>query len=197
MMHNEYLMHYGVPGMKWGVRKRYDRPTGTSNSQSVSKKKGLSKRQKRMLKIGAASVGTALVIAGGYKLGVHKKVANLAKTGLSALKSKNTKLDLSSINNTSQLLKLSLSTINKPMYSKPSTPPKKSLSGNKDSGIVLTFGNAMSGDYGKTTERAKAFLNSTRLNQSYNSAKMNKTFNDIDDFTNTLLRKNEVLLNRR
>lgn len=73
MTYNAYLMHYGVPGMKWGVRKRYDRPTGTSNSQSVSKKKGLSKRQKRMLKIGAASVGTALVIAGGYKLGVHKK----------------------------------------------------------------------------------------------------------------------------
>lgn len=183
MMHNEYLMHYGVLGMKWGVRKRYDRPTGTSDSQSVSKKKGLSKRQKRMLKIGAASVGTALLIAGGYKLGVHKKVANLAKTGLSALKSKNTKLDVSSINNKS---------------SKPPTLPKKeSISRSKDRGIVLTFGNTMSGDYGKTTERAKDFLNSTRLNQSYNSAKMNKTFNDIDDFTNTLLRKNEVLLNRR
>ena len=172
MTYNEYLMHYGVKGMKWGVRKRYDRPTGIPNSQSVSKKKGLSKRQKRMLKIGTASVGTALLIAGGYKLGVHKKVANLAKTGLSALKSKNTKLDLSSINNKS---------------SKPPTLPKtESISRNKDSGIVLTFGNSTFSDYGKTTERAKDFLNNTRLNQSYDSVKVNKAFNDIDSFTSDL-----------
>lgn len=30
-MHNEYLMHYGVPGMKWGVRRT--RMTSSNNNK--------------------------------------------------------------------------------------------------------------------------------------------------------------------
>lgn len=65
-----YLMHYGVPGMKWGIR--HDRKH--NNSDKVSKNR-LSDRQKTAIKIGAALVGTALIAYGGYKLGRTAKVA--------------------------------------------------------------------------------------------------------------------------
>lgn len=63
-----YLEHYGVLGMKWGVRK--DRKSGSSTvgSSKVEKHKGLTDGQKRALKIGAAVAVTALVAYGGYRM---------------------------------------------------------------------------------------------------------------------------------
>lgn len=89
---NLELCHYGVKGMKWGVRHDYEpvgrrrsgkntethsnakkssRSTNVTTSKSSSDKNRfhLSEKQKKVLKVGAAIVGTALAAYGGYKLG--------------------------------------------------------------------------------------------------------------------------------
>lgn len=67
------LMHFGVKGMKWGHRKAQAQSTTGSKkisdkSESQQKKKGLSDKQKKAIKIGAAVAGTALAAYGAYKL---------------------------------------------------------------------------------------------------------------------------------
>lgn len=65
--HSDVLVHYGVKGMKWGIRK--DRNSlGYSKTYNKTKKHVLSDRQKRALKIGAAIIGTGLLVYGGYKV---------------------------------------------------------------------------------------------------------------------------------
>lgn len=68
-----YLCHYGVKGMKWGVRKEYEPHPRKKKRQDTKdddskRKKGLSTKQKRAIAIGAAAVATALAAYGGYKL---------------------------------------------------------------------------------------------------------------------------------
>lgn len=77
------LYHHGIKGQRWGIRrfqnkdgsltakgrKRYGDADSVSKKESdESAKKGLTDKQKRAIKIGAAVVGTALVAYGGYKL---------------------------------------------------------------------------------------------------------------------------------
>ena len=77
------LYHHGIKGQKWGVRRfqkedgtltakgkeRYRENDSTTDEQAEkNRKKGLTDKQKKAIKIGAAVVGTALVAYGGYKL---------------------------------------------------------------------------------------------------------------------------------
>lgn len=77
------LYHHGIKGQRWGVRRfqkkdgsltakgkeRYRQDDSTTSEQSENnRKKGLTDKQKKALKIGAAVVGSALVAYGGYKL---------------------------------------------------------------------------------------------------------------------------------
>lgn len=70
-----YLEHHGVKGMKWGIRKK--RVTGFGKRK---KRKGLTDKQKKALKIAGIAAGTAAVAYGGYKLGKqYKKYKKLSK----------------------------------------------------------------------------------------------------------------------
>ena len=86
-MNNErYLVHHGILGQKWGIRryqnedgsltaagkKRYD--TGnTSSSTSNSSKKNSTKNYKKYAIVGAAVLGTGLAVYGGYKASKYIK----------------------------------------------------------------------------------------------------------------------------
>lgn len=79
------LMHYGVKGMKWGVRRK----RWSSGSRSSSRKKSeksesgkststTSKRVKTALKVGAAVAAAGLAVYGGYKFSRFVKNSNVA-----------------------------------------------------------------------------------------------------------------------
>lgn len=65
------LYHYGVKGMRWGIRKKYDphpRKKSSKQKRHIRKEKSLTDKQKKYIKIGAAAATTALAVYGGYKL---------------------------------------------------------------------------------------------------------------------------------
>lgn len=73
---DEVLAHYGVKGMKWGVRKQR---AASGGAGSTKKRKGLSRKQKAAI---AGVLGTAAAAGAGYylhKSGKGKQLAGLAK----------------------------------------------------------------------------------------------------------------------
>lgn len=79
------LCHFGVKGMKWGVRKR--RPTSSVSMNGAKKTKkqrpndqgvesARRSKMKKAVKIGAAAAGTALVIYGAYKASKYINATN-------------------------------------------------------------------------------------------------------------------------
>lgn len=73
---DEVLVHHGVKGMKWGVRKQR---AASGGAGSTKKRKGLSRKQKAAI---AGVLGTAAAAGAGYylhKSGKGKKIAALAK----------------------------------------------------------------------------------------------------------------------
>lgn len=69
----DYLMHYGVPGMRWGVRRAKPVSTKSPKKRSTSsvnqKNKSTTKfNRSKYIKIGLAVVGVALAAYGVYKL---------------------------------------------------------------------------------------------------------------------------------
>ena len=87
MNRNDYLMHYGVKGMKWGMRHEPERVGGVSRyrtdvgKSSSDSHRGLSDRQKTALKVAA---GAALVV-GGTVL-AHKMNKRFVANGDRAIK---------------------------------------------------------------------------------------------------------------
>ncbi len=97
---SDYLIHYGVKGMKWGVRhdreragvyrvssrqvtrrnnkyknlnRSFHKTNDSSDQNNKSSRLHLTDKQKRYLKIGAAVVATGLIAYGSYRL--YKKVS--------------------------------------------------------------------------------------------------------------------------
>ena len=78
-MENGYLVHHGIKGQKWGVR-RYQNKDGSytsagkmkrlnqqNESSDAKTKRGLTDRQKKALIVGAAFVGTGLAVYGAHR----------------------------------------------------------------------------------------------------------------------------------
>lgn len=76
------LTHYGVKGMKWGVRHDY-KPVGKSRNSALNYSK-----TKKLLKYGAIAAGSALAIAGGVYLAKSGKLTPLINKGRSFYNSK-------------------------------------------------------------------------------------------------------------
>lgn len=75
-MNNE-LYHWGIKGMKWGVRRYQNKdgsltPAGKKRTQrtntSKENKRGLTDTQKNAIKVGALVAGTTLAVYGTYTL---------------------------------------------------------------------------------------------------------------------------------
>ena len=84
------LMHYGIKGQKWGVR-RFQNPDGTYTAEGKARRNegigsavknkwnSLSDKQKTAIKVGAAVVGAALLTYGAYKVGAFDAAAKVGK----------------------------------------------------------------------------------------------------------------------
>lgn len=80
---DDYLMHHGVKGQKWGVRNDPERVgrrrSGLTTANDVNQKRGLTKGQKTALKVGAGVAAAGLAIGAGvalHKSGMGKQVVS-------------------------------------------------------------------------------------------------------------------------
>lgn len=87
---DDYLMHHGVKGQKWGVRNDPERTgrrrSGLTTANDINQKRGLSKGAKIALGVGAGVAAAGLAAGGGYAL--YKSGAGKAalKAGMKMIK---------------------------------------------------------------------------------------------------------------
>lgn len=87
MQYSDYLEHYGIKGMKWGVRRTPEQlgykssPRHTGKKKKTDKKLKLTPRQKKAIAVGAAVTATGLATYGAYKVGALDKLKNITKIG--------------------------------------------------------------------------------------------------------------------
>lgn len=62
------LEHYGVKGMKWGIRKRHDQISLLRKNQKVKNKDDSKINVKKLAKAGAIAVAAGLATYGAYKV---------------------------------------------------------------------------------------------------------------------------------
>lgn len=187
-----YLMHYGVPGMKWGVRKA---PTVIGRRQRSRTKEESSYRKKKSstvkkVAIGAAIVGgTALAAYGGYKafnLFRDKRAKKAIALGADSLKKMGFADAKPSIANKTNNVVVSLSTKTAPATPKPSIPktePKKSSYSPK---LTLDTSKVSTGeDY-----LSQILKNQQKMSSVVEQVKdMSEVYGSLDDLTYSLLNR--------
>lgn len=85
------LYHHGIPGQKWGDRNGPPYPLDSKEHNEVverKEKKGLTDKQKKVLKTSATIVAACLVTYGGYKLATSTKARSIANNILQGNKDK-------------------------------------------------------------------------------------------------------------
>lgn len=77
MDYEEYLMHFGVPGMKWGVRKQRvssNVRVARSNKSTAQQKAERKAKAKKAVKVGAVVAGSILATYGASKMIKNKSM---------------------------------------------------------------------------------------------------------------------------
>lgn len=187
-----YLMHYGVPGMKWGVRKA---PTVIGRRQRSRTKEESSYRKKKSstakkVAIGAAIVGgTALAAYGGYKafnLFRDRRAKKAIALGANSLKKMGFADVVQPIANKTNNTTASLSVKTSPATPKPSIPktePKKNTYSPK---LTLDTSKVSTGeDY-----LSQILKNQQKMSAVVDQVKdMKDVYGSLDDLTYSLLNR--------
>lgn len=89
LTYDDYLAHYGVKGMKWGVRRRSDNSSGSKKSDRTPEEQAARKDRNRKIAKGAAA---AALVAGGVAVAYASRNNPSVRRGVSAAASLGNKM---------------------------------------------------------------------------------------------------------